>query len=88
MGAAVRCASGRVYTDVNLEACGYGPCAEPFAIGIAISCGEREIPSIVSVVGTAKTDRFASYHRAGIVAGSFSTSHRTRWWYLAGYLAW
>jgi cytidine deaminase len=49
VGAAVRCGSGRVYTGVNLEACGYGPCAEPIAIGSALTNGEREIMSIVAV---------------------------------------
>ncbi len=28
---AVLAGSGRVYTGVNVEACGYGPCAEPIA---------------------------------------------------------
>ena len=49
VGAAVSCSSGRVYTGVNIESCGYGPCAEPIAIGAAISHGEREIVSIVAV---------------------------------------
>ena len=51
VGAAVRCASGRIYSGVNLKSCGYAPCAEPIAIGIAVSSGEREIESIVSVIG-------------------------------------
>jgi cytidine deaminase len=51
VGAAVRCASGRVYVGVNVESCGYGPCAEPVAIGAAISAGEREIVAIVAVYG-------------------------------------
>lgn len=50
VGAAVLCASGKIYTGVNIESCGYGPCAEPIAIGAAISQGEREIMSIVGVV--------------------------------------
>ncbi len=33
VGAAVLCASGTVYVGVNIESCGYGPCAEP-AIGL------------------------------------------------------
>ena len=49
VGAAVRCASGRVYTGVNVDACGYGPCAETIAIGTAFSSGERKISSIVAV---------------------------------------
>lgn len=51
VGAAVRGASGRIYTGVNVESCGYGPCAEPVAIGAAISNGERELLSIVAVAG-------------------------------------
>jgi cytidine deaminase len=49
VGAAVLCSSGQVYKGVNIESCGYGPCAEPIAIGAAISNGEREIVSIVGV---------------------------------------
>lgn len=49
VGAAVLCSSGQVYTGVNIESCGYGPCAEPIAIGSAIGQGEREIVSIVAV---------------------------------------
>jgi cytidine deaminase len=41
--------SGRVYTGVNIEACGYGPCAEPIAIGAAFSNGEQVIRAIVAV---------------------------------------
>jgi cytidine deaminase len=51
VGAAVRCASGKVYVGVNVESCGYGPCAEPVAIGAAISAGERKIVAIVAVYG-------------------------------------
>lgn len=49
VGAAVLCASGRIYTGVNVEACGYGPCAEPIAIGAAASHGEWEFLGIVAV---------------------------------------
>ena len=49
VGAAVRGGSGRIYTGVNVEACGYGPCAEPIAIGAAFTNGEREIAAIVAV---------------------------------------
>jgi len=49
VGAAVRCASGRIYTGINVEACGYGPCAETIAIGAAFTNGERGILSIVAV---------------------------------------
>lgn len=49
VGAAVRAGSGEVYAGVNVEACGYGPCAEPIAVGAAFSNGEREIQAIVAV---------------------------------------
>lgn len=49
VGAAVLCSSGRIYTGINVEACGYGPCAEPIAIGAAFTNGEREILAIVAV---------------------------------------
>src|SRR3990172_5905140 len=49
VGAAVLCGSGRIYAGVDVEATGYGPCAEPIAIGAAISNGEREILAIVAV---------------------------------------
>jgi len=49
VGAAVLCPGGRVYKGVNVEACGYGPCAEPIAIGAAISNGERQFLAIVAV---------------------------------------
>lgn len=52
VGAAVLCSSGKIYTGVNIESCGYGPCAEPIAIGTAISTGERQIVSIVAVFAT------------------------------------
>jgi cytidine deaminase len=51
VGAAVRCASGTIYTGVNIETCGFGPCAEPIALGAAISHGEREFVAIVAVSG-------------------------------------
>jgi cytidine deaminase len=49
VGAAVRGPSGRIYTGVNVEACGYGPCAEPIAIGAAFSNGEPLIVAMVAV---------------------------------------
>ncbi|HPB31000.1 MAG TPA: cytidine deaminase [Candidatus Sumerlaeota bacterium] len=49
VGCAVRCASGSIYLGINVAACGYGPCAEPVAIGAAFTAGEREIQTIVSV---------------------------------------
>ena len=51
VGAAVLCSSGKIYTGVNVESCGYGPCAEPIAIGAAISQGEKEFIKIVAVGG-------------------------------------
>jgi len=49
VGAAVRCGSLQIYAGVNIESCGYGPCAEPIALGAAISAGEREFVAIVAV---------------------------------------
>ena len=49
VGAAVRCPSGRVYAGVNVEACGYGPCAEAVALGMAFSNAETDIEAIVAV---------------------------------------
>ena len=51
VGAAVLCSSGRIYAAVNVESCGYGPCAEPIAIGCAISNKERSLERIVAVRG-------------------------------------
>ena len=51
VGSAVLGASGRIYAGVNIESCGYGPCAEPIAIGTAISSGERGFLTIVAVEG-------------------------------------
>lgn len=51
VGAAVLCSSGKTYAGVNVESCGYGPCAEPIAIGMAISQGEREFTTIVAIGG-------------------------------------
>ena len=51
VGAAVRCKSGRTYAAVNVESCGYGPCAEPIAIGCAISNKERSLERLVAVGG-------------------------------------
>jgi len=49
IGSAVFSGSGRIYTAVNVDSCGYGPCAEPIAIGSAISNGERVLQRIVAV---------------------------------------
>ena len=35
-GAALRGASGWIYTGVNIESCADGPCAEPIALGAGI----------------------------------------------------
>jgi cytidine deaminase len=51
VGAAVLCASGKIYAGVNVDSCGYGPCAEPIAIGAAISQGERKFTTVVAVGG-------------------------------------
>jgi len=53
VGAAVLTGSGKIYSAVNVESVGYGPCAEPIAIGSAISAGEREFQRIVAVSGRA-----------------------------------
>ena len=49
VGAAVLTGSGKIYSAVNVESVGYGPCAEPIAVGCAISAGERELLRIVAV---------------------------------------
>lgn len=49
VGAAVLTGSGKIYSAVNVESVGYGPCAEPIAVGKAISEGERELLRIVAV---------------------------------------
>src|SRR3990170_3707497 len=51
VAAAVRTTTGKVYVGVDVETTGYGPCAEPVAIGTAASQGEREFVSIVAVSG-------------------------------------
>jgi cytidine deaminase len=51
VGAAVWCPPGRIHTGVNVDSCGYGPCAEPVAIGRAITEGERVFEAIVAVAG-------------------------------------
>lgn len=51
VGAAVACASGKIFTGVNIETVGYGPCAEPIALGAALGSGEREFTTVVAVSG-------------------------------------
>lgn len=53
-GSAILCELGRIYTGVNVDSCGYGPCAEPITIGTAISSGERVFKKIVAVGGDGK----------------------------------
>lgn len=48
IGCALRTETGKIYTAVNIESSGYGPCAEVVAIGGAISAGDQ-IASIVAV---------------------------------------
>ena len=49
VAAAVLCESGRIYTGINIEACAYAPCAEPIAIGAALTAGDDELRAIVAV---------------------------------------
>ena len=49
VGAAIECESGKIYVGINIESCGYGPCAEPIALGAALSNGERKFKKIVAV---------------------------------------
>jgi cytidine deaminase len=48
VAAAVRVASGRIYTGVNLNGI-HTPCAEPVALGAALSEGETEVRTMVAV---------------------------------------
>ena len=48
VAAAVRTASGRVYLGVNLDGI-HAPCAEPVAIGAALTAGDRELEAMVAV---------------------------------------
>ena len=50
VGAAVLCASGRTYVGVNLYSI-HGSCAESIALGTAITAGEREFVTLVSMRG-------------------------------------
>ena len=50
VGAAVRCAGGRVCTGVNVYSL-HGACAEQVALGAAITQGERTFQTIVAVRG-------------------------------------
>ena len=58
VGCAVLAASGRIYAGVNIKACGYGPCAEPIALGAAFTAGERGILGVVAVRRTENGEGF------------------------------
>jgi cytidine deaminase len=49
VGSALRAASGKIYSCVNVYSIGYAVHAEAAALGAAISAGEREFVSIVAV---------------------------------------
>jgi cytidine deaminase len=49
VGAAVLCDTGNIYTGINVESSGHGVCAEPIALGAALSNGERRIIAAVAV---------------------------------------
>jgi cytidine deaminase len=49
VGAAVRAGSGRIYVGVHLESPGHDVCAEPVALGSAVTAGERRFGCIVAV---------------------------------------
>ena len=51
VGAAVRTTTGEVFTGVNIDTCGYGPCAEPIAIGAAVAAGHPDVACLVAVSG-------------------------------------
>ena len=48
VGAAVRTRDGSVYVGVNLEGI-HSPCAEPVAVGAALTAGNAEIEAMVAV---------------------------------------
>jgi cytidine deaminase len=48
VGAAVRTRSGTVYRGLNLNGV-LSPCAEPIAIGTAVTAGDRDLVSMVAV---------------------------------------
>jgi cytidine deaminase len=49
VGAAIRTRSGKIYSGVHMESKNVDVCAEQVAMGIAISNGEKEFDSIVSI---------------------------------------
>jgi len=48
VGAAVRTRSGAIYRGLNIEGI-HTPCAEPVALGAALTAGDREIETMVAV---------------------------------------
>ncbi len=48
VAAAVRAASGRIYLGLSVEGI-HGPCAEPVAIGAAVTAGDSKIETMVAV---------------------------------------
>ncbi len=60
VSAVVLCGSGKLYPGINVESCGYGPCAEPIAIGRALTDGEREFRKIVALGGPPDKLRYMS----------------------------
>lgn len=50
VGAAVRCADGSIFCGINVYAI-HGACAEQFALGTAITAGQRDFTTIVAVRG-------------------------------------
>ncbi len=48
VGCALRAKSGKIYQGINLKS-SHSVCAEQVALGHALSCGEREFDTIVSV---------------------------------------
>ena len=51
VGAAVRCADGKIFTGVNVYSV-HGACAEQVALGAAITNGERDFAAVVAVRGS------------------------------------
>lgn len=55
VGAAVRTKNGNIYVGVNCDSVSHGSCAEVIAMGAAISAGEREVDTIVAILGGKET---------------------------------
>ncbi len=47
--AAAVASSGKTYTGISIQTCGYGTCAEPVALGAAFTQGERQVRTVVVV---------------------------------------